>query len=437
MAEAGGFAPVEEAIEAIAAGKLVIVVDSEDRENEGDLVCAAEKVTPEMVNFMLTYGRGLLCVSILPEVAHRLRLRPMVEENTAPLRTAFTVSVDHVSCRTGISAFERAKTIRALADPTSAAEDFVRPGHIFPLVAKEGGVLRRAGHTEASVDLCRLAGLRPCAALCEVLDTNGEMARGARLFEIAGEHGLLVLAIEDLIRFRRRTEKLVRRTIDVPLVTQRYGRLRVIVYEVAYEDQEPFALVKGDPSSHPMPLVRMHSSCFTGDLLASLQCDCGDQLHMALDMIHAEGCGVVVYLPQEGRGIGRLSEKLRTYQLQRQGLDTVEANQVLGYRADRRDYGIGAQILKDLGLSKIRLLTNNPKKIEAINFLYRSFDLQVVDQIPIVAPPDPHRARYLDTKREKLGHLLPDGGPTSESPPRPDSQGFYPDRSGGAEGAEE
>ncbi len=413
------YAPIEQAIDAIAAGQLVIVVDSEDRENEGDLICAAERITPSMVNFMITHGRGLLCTSVLPETARRLNLRLMVDDNTAPLRTAFTVSVDHVSCRTGISAFERARTIRALADPESVAEDFVRPGHVFPLIAKEGGVLRRAGHTEASVDLCRLAGLRPCGVLCEVLDDNGDMARGERLFAFARRHGLLVVAIEDLIRFRRRTERLVRRTVEIPLKT-RYGVLRVISYEVAYEDQEPLALVIGDPASHPMPLVRMHSSCFTGDLLASLQCDCGDQLHEALEMMRQEGCGVLVYLPQEGRGIGRLSEKLRAYQLQRQGLDTVEANRALGYRADRRDYGIGAQILKDLGLTRIRLLTNNPKKIEAINFLYRSFDLEVVDQIPILAPYDPARAKYLETKREKMGHLLPPQMPeqtTAEAPP--------------------
>ncbi|GEM_PF-5043 len=406
------FVRVEDALETIAQGRLVIVVDAEDRENEGDLICAAEKITPELVNFMISRGRGLLCVSILPETARRLQLRLMVDENTAPLRTAFTVSVDHVSCRTGISAFERCRTIRALADPESGPQDFVRPGHVFPLIAKEGGVLRRAGHTEASIDLCRMAGLRPCGVLCEVLDDSGDTARGARLEAFAKEHGLPLVAIEDIIRFRRRTERLVERTVELPLET-RYGRVRVVCYRVAYEEQEPLAIIVGHPEAHPMPLVRMHSSCFTGDLLASLQCDCGDQLLQALEMMHQEGAGVLVYLPQEGRGIGKLSEKLRAYQLQRQGLDTVEANQALGYRADRRDYGIGAQILKDLGLRRIRLLTNNPKKIEAINFLYRSFDLEVVDQIPIVAPYQPARARYLQTKREKLGHLLPEqpGGP--------------------------
>lgn len=400
------FARIEDALEAIAAGQMVVVVDAEDRENEGDLICPAEKITPEQVNFMITHGRGLLCVSVLPATARRLQLRPMVEDNTAPLRTAFTVSVDHVSCRTGISAFERCRTIRALADPESTAEDFVRPGHVFPLIAKEGGVLRRAGHTEASVDLCRMAGLRPCGVLCEVLDESGDMARGEKLAEFARRHKLLLVAIEDIIRFRRRTERLVERTIELPLQT-RFGTVRVISYRVAYEEQEPLAIVVGHPEAHPMPLVRMHSSCFTGDLLASLQCDCGDQLQLALEMMHREGCGVLVYLPQEGRGIGKLSEKLRAYQLQRQGLDTAEANQALGYRADRRDYGVGAQILKDLGLRRVRLLTNNPKKIEAINFLYRSFDLEVVDQIPIVAPYEPTRARYLRTKREKFGHLLP------------------------------
>ena len=386
---------------------MVVVVDAEDRENEGDFVCAAEKTTAEVINFMLTHGRGLLCMPILPELAARLRLRLMVEDNTAPLRTAFTVSVDHRSCKTGISAGERAQTVRAIVDPATRPEDLLRPGHMFPLIAKEGGVLRRAGHTEATVDLTLLAGLVPAGVLCEILDTDGSMARGDRLFQLARQFALKIIAIEDLIRYRRRTERLVSRKLDGPvLMDTRYGQFKVIPYRVEYEEHEPMAIVCGEPERHPAPLVRMHSSCFTGDLFDSLRCDCGDQLHMALERIGGEGCGVLVYLPQEGRGIG-LAEKLKAYQLQDQGLDTVEANLALGYRADMRDYGIGAQILKDLGLTKIRLLTNNPKKTEAINFLYHGFDLEVIDQVAIVAPANPTNAQYLATKRDKLGHQLP------------------------------
>jgi 3,4-dihydroxy 2-butanone 4-phosphate synthase/GTP cyclohydrolase II len=400
------FAPLPAALEALARGELVVVVDAEERENEGDFICAAERATPQAINFMVSHGRGLVCVPTLPEVAARLGLRLMVEDNTAPMRTAFTVSVDHRTCRTGISAFERARTIQAMADPATTADDLVRPGHVFPLIAKEGGVLRRAGHTEATVDLCRLAGLRPVGVLCEVLDSDGQMARGPRLFEIAAQYGLVISSIEDLIRHRRRTEKLVSRAVEQPVATGRYGVVQVISYRVLHEDQEPLAILWGDPAAHPMPLVRMHSSCFTGDLLESLRCDCGDQFHMAMAQISREGCGALVYLPQEGRGIG-LVDKLRAYQLQDKGLDTVEANLALGHRADMRDYGVGAQILKDIGLSKIRLLTNNPKKTEAINFLYHGFDLEVVEQVPIVAPPEPARAAYMAAKRDKLGHLLP------------------------------
>ena len=395
--------PIESAIEAIAQGKVVIVMDDENRENEGDFICAAEKVTPEIVNFMITHGRGLLCVAVLPEVCQRLDLPPMVEHNTAPLGTNFTVPVDHRTCRTGITAEERARTIRRLVDPTSQPSEFVRPGHVYPLRAMEGGVLRRAGHTEAAVDLARLAGLRPAGVLCEILNAQGDRASREELYQLADHFGLEIITIEDLIRFRRRSEKLVYRLAEANLPT-RYGPCRIIAYGVKYETQQPLAIVLGDPASRPAPLVRLHSSCFTGDLLASLRCDCGDQLHLAMQMISNEGAGALIYLPQEGRGIG-LVEKIKAYALQDQGLDTVEANLALGHQADCRDYGIGIQILKDLGLSKVRLLTNNPKKVDA--FIYGGYDLEVVDQVPIVGPVNEHNRRYLATKRDKLGHKLP------------------------------
>jgi len=398
------FNTIDEAIDAIARGEVVIVLDDEHRENEGDFICAAEKVTPEIVNFMITYGRGLLCVAILPDVAERLELSLIVKENTSPLGTAFTVPVDHRSCRTGITAAERAKTIRALIDPTSKPGDFARPGHVYPLIAKEGGVLRRAGHTEAAVDLARLAGLAPAGVLCEVLNDRGDRASRPELHEIARRFHLKVITVEALIRYRRRREKLVYRIAEAQLPTK-YGLGKIIAYGVKYENQEPIAIVFGDPTRVAAPLVRLHSSCFTGDLIASLRCDCGDQLHLALQMIGQEGTGVLVYLPQEGRGIG-LVEKIKAYHLQDEGMDTVEANLALGHQVDCRDYGIGIQILKDLGLSKVRLLTNNPKKTDA--FIYGGFDLEVVDQIPIVGPVNEFNAKYLATKRDKMGHLLPD-----------------------------
>ena len=327
----------------------------------------------------------------------------MVDNNTAPLGTAFTVPVDHRRCRTGITAQERACTIHALVDPASKPSDFVRPGHVFPLVAKEGGVLRRAGHTECAVDLTRMAGLKPAGFLCEVLNENGDRANHEQLFRLAAHFGLEIISIEQLIRERRQREKLVYRLAEANLPT-RFGCARVVMYGVKYESQEPIAIVMGDPASVAAPLVRLHSSCFTGDLLASLRCDCGDQLHMAMDMIGGEQAGVLVYLPQEGRGIG-LVEKIKAYHLQDKGMDTVEANLALGHQVDSRDYGVGIQILKDLGLSRVRLLTNNPKKTDA--FIYGGFDLEVVDQVPIVGPIHEHNARYLATKRDKLGHDLP------------------------------
>jgi len=391
------------AVEAIAEGRIVIVMDAQDRENEGDFICAAEKVTPEIVNFMITYGRGQLCMPILPDVCNRLELRPMVDQNTAPLKTNFTVPVDHHTCRTGITAQERAATIQAIVDPASKPSDFVRPGHLFPLVAKEGGVLRRAGHTECAVDLCRMAGLTPAGVLCEILADNGDRAPREELYELARKFQLEIITIEEVIRHRRRSEKLVYRLAEANLPT-RFGHGRIIIYGVQYENQQPIAIVIGDPANVPVPLVRLHSACFTGDLLSSLRCDCGDQLQMALEMIGLEGAGVLVYLPHEGRGIG-LVEKIKAYNLQDQGMDTVEANLALGHQADSRDYGIGIQVLKDLGLSKVCLLTNNPKKTDA--FIYGGFDLGVVDQIPIRAPIHKHNARYLAAKRDKMGHQLP------------------------------
>lgn len=397
------FSTIEAAISAIAQGRVVIVVDAEDRENEGDFVCAADAATPAIVNFMISQGRGQLCMSILPDVAARLELPMMCETNSTPLGTAFTVPVDHKTSKTGITAGERATTIAALLDPDSKPSDFLRPGHLFPLVAKEGGVLRRAGHTEATVDLARLAGRAPAGVLCEILDTDGNRADRATLFALAQEHDLEIISIEELIRYRRTREKLVERIAEANLPTK-YGHFRIIGYGVKFESQQPIVLVHGDLAKVAAPLVRLHSSCFTGDLLDSLRCDCGDQLHMALDMIAREGAGVLVYLPQEGRGIG-LMEKLRAYALQDQGLDTVEANLALGFKADARDYGVGIQLLKDLGLTKVRLLTNNPKKTDA--FIYGGFDLEVVDQVPILPPVNEHNEKYLATKREKLGHRFP------------------------------
>jgi 3,4-dihydroxy 2-butanone 4-phosphate synthase/GTP cyclohydrolase II len=397
------FSKIEDAIHALKEGRTIIVVDDEDRENEGDFVAAAETVTPETVEFMITHGRGLLCMPILPEVAARLQLGPMVDRNTAPHQTPYTVPVDHRTCRTGISAEERALTVRAIVNPSSKPDDFVRPGHLFPLVAKEGGVLRRAGHTEATVDLARLAGSAPAGILCEITD-GIKMAGREKLREIAREHGLPMVSIEGLIKYRRLREKLVQRVAEADLPTV-HGRGRIIGYRVQHEPgNEPVAIVMGDLESVEAPLVRLHSSCFTGDLLDSLRCDCGDQLQMALEMIGHEGVGALIYLPQEGRGIG-LIEKIRAYDLQDKGLDTVEANTALGFRADPRDYGIGLQILKDLGLTRVRLLTNNPKKTDA--FVYYGYDLKVVDQVPIVAPDRAERRHYLDAKRDKMGHLLP------------------------------
>lgn len=396
------FSTVQAAVDAIARGEVIIVVDAEDRENEGDYICAAEKATPENVNFIMS-GRGEFCVPVLPDVCDRLDLHPIVEANTAPLGTGFMTPIDHRTAKTGITVEERAKTVRAMVDPTSKASDFVRPGHVHPLLAKEGGVLRRAGHTEAAVDLARMAGLAPAGVLSEILDDQGNRADRDVLRRLADTHQLQMISIEQLIAHRRVNEKLVSRAAEASLPT-RFGDFRIIIYDVQYEANQPVVLTMGDLQAARAPLVRIHSSCFTGDLVASLRCDCGDQLQMALKMIGQEGAGVLVYLPQEGRGIG-LAEKIKAYALQERGMDTVEANLALGHKADVRDYGVGIQILKDLGLHEVRLLTNNPKKIDAA--IYGGFDLRVIDQVPIISTPNAYNAQYLATKRDKLGHKLP------------------------------
>jgi 3,4-dihydroxy 2-butanone 4-phosphate synthase/GTP cyclohydrolase II len=395
------FTSIDEALAAVRQGRILVVVDDEDRENEGDFVMAAERVTPAAVNFLAREGRGLICAPLSAERATELGLEPMVVDNTALHETAFTVSVDlRHGTTTGISAADRAATIRALADPTTKPGDLARPGHVFPLVAKNGGVLRRAGHTEAAIDMARLAGLAPAAVLCEVIDDDGSMARLPRLIEIARRHDLPIITIEDLIKHRRRTEKLVVRLAETMLPT-RYGEFRLILYGTTIKDEHHVALVRGDVAGKEDVLVRVHSSCFTGDVLGSLRCDCGEQLHQAMRQVAVEGEGVVLYMHQEGRGIG-LVNKLKAYMLQDEGLDTVEANEHLGFRPDPRDYGLGCQILVDLGLTTLRLLTNNPQKRAAIE----GYGLRITDHVPIETAPTEHNRRYLDTKRDKLGHLL-------------------------------
>ena len=395
------FTPIEEALDAIRAGGILVVVDDEDRENEGDFIMAADMATAEAVNFMAREGRGLICTPITRERAVQLRLEPMVIENTALHETAFTVSVDaRAGTTTGISASDRALTIQALVDPATRPADLARPGHVFPLLAMNGGVLRRAGHTEAAVDLARLAGLAPAGVLCEVIDDDGTMARLPRLLQIAQRHDLPIITIEDLIKYRRHKEKLVVREAETPLPTE-WGDFRLILYGSTINDEHHVALVRGDVAGKEDVLVRVHSSCFTGDVLGSLRCDCGAQLHHAMRQVAEEGEGVVLYMHQEGRGIG-LVNKLKAYMLQDQGMDTVEANEHLGFRPDPRDYGIGCQILVDLGLTTLRLLTNNPQKRAAIE----GYGLSITEHVPIEIQPGPHNRRYLDTKRDKLGHTL-------------------------------
>jgi 3,4-dihydroxy 2-butanone 4-phosphate synthase/GTP cyclohydrolase II len=398
---AEGFDSIESAIRDIRRGRMVVAVDDEDRENEGDLIMAADVVTPEAINFMAMHGRGLICVALTPERLEDLDLRSMVMNNTAKLSTAFTVSVDAVSgTTTGISAQDRARTVAVLLDPATRPSDLARPGHIFPLRAERGGVLTRAGHTEAAVDLARLAGLSPAGVLCEIMSGDGTMARVPELMAMARRFDLRLVTIQDLIAFRRRIEFLVTPVADVQFPT-RFGDFRLHLYESRVDEHHHLALVKGDVASGEPVLVRAHSQCLTGDLFHSLRCDCGDQLETALRMIESEGRGVLLYMRQEGRGIG-LANKIRAYALQDRGRDTVEANEELGFQADLRDYGVGAQILWDLGVRRIRLLTNNPKKVIGL----AGHGLEVVDRIPLVVPPNELNARYLQTKRDKLGHLL-------------------------------
>jgi len=397
-----GFDPLERALEEIRAGRFVIVVDDEDRENEGDMVMAAEKLTPEHVNFLSKHARGLVCVAALASRLDELGIGPMSSENTALHGTPFGVAVDYRhGTTTGISAGDRAATMLAFTRSETRPEDFARPGHIFPLRAVPGGVLRRAGHTEAAVDLARLAGLHPTGVLCEVLDEDGSMARLPRLREIADRFGMAMISVQDLIAFRRRSENLVRRAASARLPT-RFGEFTIHVYETSFEEATHAAVVCGNPHLDPAPLVRVHSQCLTGDILGSLRCDCGPQRDQAMRQIAAYGHGVFLYMSQEGRGIG-LANKIRAYHLQdAEGLDTVEANRELGFPPDLRDYGIGAQILVDLGLRRIRILTNNPRKLVGV----AAYGLEVLERVPIQVPVHEKNQKYLKTKRDKLGHLL-------------------------------
>ncbi len=392
---------IEEAIEDIKAGKIIIVVDDEDRENEGDMVLAAEKITPQAVNFLSKNARGLICVPLMSERLEELELDAMVQHNTALHGTKFTVSVDaREGTTTGISAFDRALTIRKLIEKDTEPSDLSRPGHIFPLQAMKGGVLARAGHTEATVDLARLAGLYPAGVLCEVMDEDGNMARVPRLIEVARKFDLKLITVKDLIEYRRRTEKLVERVLETTLPT-RWGNFQLHLYRSDIDDHHHLALVKGDIKGKADVLVRVHSQCLTGDVFGSARCDCGPQLDKAMEIIEKEGTGVLLYMRQEGRGIG-LVNKLKAYVLQDNGRDTVEANEELGFKADLRDYGIGAQILEDLGLSTIRIITNNPRKVVGLG----GHGLKITGRVPVQIEPCKYNKRYLETKRDKLGHLL-------------------------------
>lgn len=394
------FAKVEDAIEDIRQGKMLVVVDDEDRENEGDLIIAADKVTPEAVNFMATYAKGLICTPMEGDRLDALDIAPMVANNTDNHETAFTVSVDAVMTDTGISAFERCQTVRLLIDPSAKPSSFRRPGHVFPLRAVPGGVLRRAGHTETTVDLAKLAGLYPAGLCCEIMAEDGHMMRTPQLLEFAEAHKLKMITVQDLIAYRKRTETFIRQVADVDFPSK-YGHFRIKAYESTLDGKCHLAVVKGDVYGKKNVMVRVHSECLTGDALGSMRCDCGDQLATALRRIETEGEGVVLYMRQEGRGIG-LANKMRAYALQDQGKDTVEANVLLGFAPDLRDYGIGAQILADLGLTSIRLLTNNPAKRAGLE----GYGLSIVERLPLEIHSNPYNHHYLEVKKNKMGHLL-------------------------------